>query len=145
MKLRHVSTAFLVTCLLLVCSQGQGAVTVTGDIDPTGATDPWEVVSLYVGKQGAGTLNISDGTVVSNTDGYIGYYLGSMGTVTVTGEGSELNNSEDLRVGYLDGEGTLNIMDGGVVNVAGTTTLAIQHSASNSQTQQVDHLYLLTG
>ena len=34
MKLRHVLTAFLVTCLLLLCSQGQAQVTATGDGDP---------------------------------------------------------------------------------------------------------------
>ena len=49
MKLRHLSTAFLATCLLL-CSQGQAEVIATGDVDPTGATDPWEINgSLTVG------------------------------------------------------------------------------------------------
>ena len=40
MKLRHLSTAFLATCLLL-CSQGQAEVIATGDVDPSGATDPF--------------------------------------------------------------------------------------------------------
>jgi hypothetical protein len=37
-------------------------------------------------------------------------------------KGSVWNNSEDLYVGYA-GDGTVNISDGGVVNVVGTTTL----------------------
>ena len=41
MKLRHVSTAFLVTCLLLVCRQGRAEVIATGDVRSSGATDPF--------------------------------------------------------------------------------------------------------
>ena len=54
------------------------------------------------------------GGVVTNTTGFIGLLGGSVGTVKITGEGSEWNNSELLAVGY-EGEGTLNIEDGGVV------------------------------
>ena len=62
MKLRHVSTAFLVTCLLLLCSQGRAEVIATGDVSPSGATDPWVIdYRLYVGNTGEGTLNITDG------------------------------------------------------------------------------------
>ena len=46
---------------------------------------------------------------------YIGYDSDSVGTATVTGEGSEWNNSSQLYVGRY-GEGTLNIMAGGVVS-----------------------------
>jgi len=120
MKLHRLSTAFLATCLLLVCSQGQAEVTVTGDVSPSGATDPWEINSnLFVGNTGEGTLNVEAGGVVSMTllhsGGYIGYDDDSVGTVTVTGEGSEWINLMDLYVGNY-GEGTLNIMAGGVVS-----------------------------
>ena len=78
--------------------------------------------SLYVGRFGNGTLNIEAGGVVSSLMGYIGghqnYPYGasdSVGTVTVTGEGSEWNNSGWLEVGGYEGEGTLNITEGGVV------------------------------
>jgi T5SS/PEP-CTERM-associated repeat protein len=117
MKLRHVSTAFLVTCLLLLCSQGRAEVIAIGDVDPSGATDPWEVDGeLKVGNTGEGTLNIENGGVVSNAEGYIGYDSDSVGTATVTGEGSQWNNSSSLYVGFDGGNGTLNIMDGGVVS-----------------------------
>ena len=65
MKLCHVSTAFLVTCLLLLCSQGKAEVIATGNVSPSGATDPWEVVSLMVGIFGEGTLNIEVGGTVN--------------------------------------------------------------------------------
>jgi len=88
---------------------------VTGDVDPSGATDPWEIYVLYVGQTGEGTLNIESGGMVSNTDGYIGGGYDSVGTVTVTGEGSEWNNWGKLTVGSA-GDGTLNMIDGGVVS-----------------------------
>lgn len=76
--------------------------------------------NLTVGETSEGTLNITAGGVVSNTDGRIGHESDSIGTVTVSGEGSGWNNSSSLNVGY-SGEGTLNISDGGVVsNTSGT-------------------------
>jgi T5SS/PEP-CTERM-associated repeat protein len=96
-----------------------GTATVTGDGSEWNNSS-----SLYVGRSGEGTLNIESGGVVTNTYGYIGYYADSVGTVTVTGEGSEWNNSRSLGVGLYGDEGTLNIMDGGTVNVDGTTWVA---------------------
>ena len=56
------------------------------------------------------------GGVVSNTgSGYIGYYLGSMAEATVTGSGSQWNNSNWLLVGVY-GDSTLNVEAGGVVS-----------------------------
>jgi T5SS/PEP-CTERM-associated repeat protein len=154
MKLRHVSTAFLVTCLLLLCSQGQAEVIVTGDVDPSGATDPWVIDGeLKVGNTGEGTLNITDGGVVSNTTGYIGYDDDTVGTVTVTGQGSEWNNSGGLEVGSgYSGEGTLNIKDGGVVSSAegtiglhlgsvGTATVTGEGSEWNNSSSLYVSLY----
>ena len=69
---------------------------------------------LYVGSSGDGTLNISDGGVISNTTGYIGSRSDAVGTVTVTGEESKWKNSDSLYVGKR-GEGTIDISDGGVV------------------------------
>ena len=102
-------------------SDAVGTVTVTGE------ESEWNNSHfLYVGRKGKGTLNIEAGGVVSNTRGYIGYSMyqqdlfvsSSVGTVTVTGEGSEWNNSDWLSVGH-EGEGTLNIKAGGVVSNTG--------------------------
>ena len=71
------------------CTSGStGTVTVDG----TGST--WtNSGDLYVGYYGNGTLNITGGGAVSNTNGYIGYNSGSTGTVTVDGTGSKWTNS----------------------------------------------------
>jgi len=63
---------------------------------------------------------LAAGGVVSNTIGTIGFSAGSTGLATVTGSGSQWNNSADLRVGTF-GNGTLNVEAGGVVsNTIGT-------------------------
>jgi len=55
--------------------------------------------NLRVGYSGTGTLTISGGGSVSDTDGYIASQGSSHGTVTVTGTGSAWNNSGNLYVG----------------------------------------------
>jgi T5SS/PEP-CTERM-associated repeat protein len=64
---------------------------------------------------GNGTLNITNGGIVSNTDGYISHYSGSVGNVTVNGAGSKWINSGKLYVGYA-GRGTLTIIGGATVS-----------------------------
>ena len=83
---------------------------------------------LTIGVSGTGTLNIQNGGVVSNVNGKIDpeRLPTGVGTVTVDGAGSTWNNSGALSVG-INGTGTLNIQNGGVVNVgggAGAVTLA---------------------
>lgn len=70
-----------------------------------------------------GTLTISHGGHVSNTNGYIGNRSGATGTVTVRGDGSRWTNDGDLFIGaqvinsstWNPGAGTLNIENGGRV------------------------------
>jgi len=82
-----------------------------------------------VGYSGSGTLNVEAGGVVNNTlDGYIGYLSSSTGVATVTGTGSEWNNSSDLHVGN-SGDGILNIADDGVVTVGGATSIGTSGTA----------------
>ena len=49
--------------------------------------------ALGVGYIGTGTLNISGGVTVSNSNGYLGYNVVSTGTATVTGTGTKWANS----------------------------------------------------
>ena len=81
--------------------------------------DPWNVGGqLSVGETLVGTMAVSGGSDVSNTDGYVGNNAGSDGTVTVSGAGSTWTNSGELRMGNV-GTGTLNITGGGAVSVSG--------------------------
>ena len=91
----------------------------TGTATVDGSGSRWNNSgSLFVGVSGTGTLNVTNGGVVSNTVGLIGAASISTGSVTVDGSGSQWNNSFDLSVGN-SGTGTLNVTNGGVVSNAG--------------------------
>ncbi|MCL2647161.1 MAG: PEP-CTERM sorting domain-containing protein [Phycisphaerales bacterium] len=100
---------------------GAGAVTVDG----RGST--WTMTgSLIVGYGGGGTstVNITHGGKVNSADGYLGGYSSTeaVGTVTVSGRGSEWALTGNLTVGD-SGKGVLNITHGGLVT-SDTVTLA---------------------
>ncbi|WP_186371690.1 autotransporter outer membrane beta-barrel domain-containing protein [Yersinia alsatica] len=99
-------------------ASGLGIATVSGP------GSIWEMTEKFgIGVSGTGILSILDGGVVSNTDaGLIGTKVGSHGTVLVSGNGSQWINESMLVIG-LQGTGTLNINDGGVVSAA-TVSLA---------------------
>ena len=80
-----------------------------------------------VGFSGRGELTVSSGASVSNPLAWIADLAGSPGVATVTGSGSEWNNSNSLYIGGSDsssgGSGTLKLTDSGLTTVAGTTKL----------------------
>ncbi len=89
----------------------------TGTVTVTGAGSTWNNEgTIYVGHTSEGTLSITNGGGVNNTDAYIGYdnYTDENCEVTVSGVGSTWINSGDLFVGQA-GHATLAITDGGVV------------------------------
>jgi outer membrane autotransporter protein len=92
--------------------------------------------TLTVGESGTGTLNITHGALVSNTDGTIGNQSGSTGTVSVAGTLSTWTNSGSLAVGE-SGTGTLNITNGGTVTVNGSFA-RIAEQATSTGTVTVD-------
>lgn len=103
---------------------GNGTVIVSG-VDSSGNASTWtNNGDLVVGQSGTGSLTILDGGKVSSLNGYIASDLGSQGTVTVSGVGSNgtastWTNAGDLFVGYSS-NATLNILAGGQVsNVTG--------------------------
>ncbi len=91
----------------------------------TGSGSQWNNSSfLSVGTAGGGTLNITNGGLVSDTcpvtcaaasAAIIGDLAGSNGTVTVSGAGSTWNNVGQVTVGNF-GTGALNITNGGLVS-----------------------------
>ncbi len=87
----------------------------TGTVSVDGANSNWtNSGGLLVGNSGNGTLNISNGGVVSSSAGHLGYNSGSTGTVTVDGANSQWTNSWGISVGE-SGSGTLIITNGGTV------------------------------
>ncbi len=89
----------------------------TGSVSVDGVTSTWtnSYYDLRVGYQGRGTLDITGGGAVSNSDGYIGNEFGSTGTVNVDGTDSTWTNSDKLIIGD-EGSGMLNITNGGTVS-----------------------------
>ncbi|GKX62712.1 hypothetical protein SOASR032_12810 [Pragia fontium] len=73
---------------------------------------------VYAGRNkgyvNPGVLTISNGGIVINRLGYIGYINGAKGVVTVTGANSQWNNTSELSVGF-QGNGKLTIADGATV------------------------------
>jgi outer membrane autotransporter protein len=80
---------------------------------------------LFVGNFSAGTLQITNGGAVSNTNGFIGFAGLASGTVIVDGSGSTWTNSGSLYVGgntvRAAGAGLLRIQNGGTVKAVTTT------------------------
>lgn len=94
---------------------------VTGEVTVTGYSQ-WINDWTIVGNYGTGNLNISNGGKVTCNDGAdIASNSTGIGTVTVTGDGSEwitdTHGYDWLYVGDY-GTGSLNISDGGLVNSA---------------------------
>jgi autotransporter family porin len=91
---------------------------------------------LYIGNFNTGTLAISGGGTLSDSEGYIGFDPGSTGSVTVDGNGSSWINSGAVYAGvYSNSNGSLAITDGGTVsNVNGH----LGYSASSIGSATVD-------
>ena len=120
------SSVTALVLLTVIAMPVHATVTTIGDVDPGGAIDPWAVGgTLKVGNSGHGTLNVAAGGEVTNHHGYLGYYFGSTGEATVTGIGSQWNNSDNLWIGGNDSEaggtGILNLYDSGLATVTNTT------------------------
>jgi T5SS/PEP-CTERM-associated repeat protein len=106
-----------------------GSQNVAIQLDMSGASGG--MGDLGAGYQGAGTLTIAEGVAVTSGYGYLGYQAGSAGMATVTGSGSTWTNNQGLFVGNA-GAGTLNILNGGVVTVTGTTYVAAGGTATGA-------------
>ena len=92
---------------------GAGAVAI-----PAGGSISHDSAYLAIGQLSgeSGTLNVTGG-LVTNTDGYVGYNAGGVGTANVT-SGTWANNG-NLYVGN-SGTGALNVTGGSVTNWVGT-------------------------
>ena len=97
----------------------RGAITATGNIDPD--LSSWGTASSnYIGETSDGSLTVDSDSDLQFNYGYLGYNSGVNGAMTVTGSGSTATGHGDLAVGWV-GNGTLNITNGGAVNISRTT------------------------
>jgi T5SS/PEP-CTERM-associated repeat protein len=101
-----------------------GATGGLGAVFVTGPNARWAVTNdIVVGDGVAGVLDITQGGVASGRDGIIASSAGGSGLATISGPGSQWNLSRNLYVGggigAASGMGTLEISEGGAVNVTG--------------------------
>ncbi len=88
-------------------SEGSATVTGSGSLLSVGAP-------LIVGREGNGTLTISDGGRVENTTSYVAYTYGSTSSATVE-DGGTWAQSDDAYIGF-GGDGALTVQSGGSVS-----------------------------
>jgi fibronectin-binding autotransporter adhesin len=99
----------------LIGYQGRGTATIDGVGSSWTNNGTLTIGDSFSLSYTRGTLNITNGGTVSNTDAYLGYKERDTGTATVDGAGSNWFNSGTLTVGG-SGSGTLNIKNGGTVS-----------------------------
>ena len=111
----------------------------------TGGGSAWNIAGDLTVGDGAGgnnVLEIISGGVVSNINGYIGYWSHSgSNAVVVAGAGSKWINSGDLYVGYNGANNQLLISDSGYVSVipsSGTTSYIGYNVSSSNNSVLVD-------
>ncbi len=121
--------------------RGDGTVLIDG-VNANGTRSTWNAGDrLGIGFGGAGTVTISNGGKLSDTDGFMSYgelFRVHKSLVTVTGAGSTWENRGEVRVGETD-DATLNILDGGqvsdrvgYVSLSPTTTSNVTVSGINT-------------
>jgi T5SS/PEP-CTERM-associated repeat protein len=104
----------------------------TGELNLTNSSNRLNVngrdliaTELIVGREGQGTLNLSNGADVvvttANTNATIGRDAGSVGVVNLDGAGTTFSSGSVFRVG-LNGQATLHVSNGALVS---TTTMAV--------------------
>jgi T5SS/PEP-CTERM-associated repeat protein len=90
--------------------------TSSGYLSVDGATSSLSGTSYArIANLGSAAMNITNGALVSNTDGIIASESGANGTVSVSGSGSRWINNGYLAVGF-HGNGSLSITGGGTVS-----------------------------
>ncbi|MBU2885360.1 autotransporter-associated beta strand repeat-containing protein [Gilvimarinus agarilyticus] len=96
----------------------------TGSATVSGEGSTWNNLGdLFVGNESSGELTITDSGVVAAVGGLIGADAAVTGVVNVDGAGSRLN-SNSLVIGS-NGQGSLNLTNGGRANVSGQVTIGL--------------------
>jgi T5SS/PEP-CTERM-associated repeat protein len=94
-----------------------GTVSVTGSNMQGPST--WGLSDkLLIAEGGTGTLEITDGGLVQSHGAQVGGLADSVGTVSISGEGSTWEDAATIGIGGLGGHGTVNVTDGGTLRAA---------------------------
>ena len=99
-----------------------------GEVALFGFGSFWGSGNLSVGYSDNGTLTILDGAGVVSEMGFVGFEAGSAGSVSIEGFGNDLGEgsiwtlTDDLTIGSA-GTGAVELLDFGVLNVMGKTTV----------------------
>jgi len=84
---------------------------------------------IYAGAGGIGTVEIVDGSTVTSKGGYVGWYEGGEGMVTVAGAGSSWTH-KGLDIGLEGGSGTVEILDGGRIDSTNSIHVGGHHGST---------------
>ncbi|RXA98509.1 autotransporter outer membrane beta-barrel domain-containing protein [Yersinia sp. 2105 StPb PI] len=110
--------------------------TATGEVVITGSDSKWiNNGVLFVGYNGNGTLLIADGGVVNNPVNatHVGFGVGAVGYLEVSGTDSQLINGGELRIGgENDSNGMMRITDGAVVTNQNDADIAYRPGSTGS-------------
>jgi T5SS/PEP-CTERM-associated repeat protein len=87
---------------------------------------------LTVGQGAAGSLSVTGGTVELGSSG-LAIGSGAAGTVTVSGAGSRLVDAGGMSVGKTSA-GTLDVLNGGTVEMSGVSGITVGNSAGSTGT-----------
>lgn len=103
-----------------------------GTVNVDGAGSTWTHASTFlVGASGTGVMNVTNGGVVVNGEGDLGFDFGSDGTATVDGAGSLWSTNGFFYVGQ-NGNGTLHVANGGRVESHGSFAYVAYADVSTS-------------
>ena len=112
-----VSARFTSAIFLAICFFGssiQAAVVTTGNIYPPSPEDWSSSTTIYVGKTDDGTLAVNANNFLFSGNSFLGFSDTTKGTATISNSGT-IWNIQNLTLGN-EGQGELNIMEGGEVS-----------------------------
>ncbi|MGH1500128.1 autotransporter outer membrane beta-barrel domain-containing protein [Yersinia proxima] len=131
----NIAKAFT-TALAMIPVISFADIAVTGDVNQSNPTNPsWAIPdSLIVGNVTSGTLTVSNGGsltsgISATNSNYIGKVAGSTGQVNIIGQGSQWTTNGGLVIGNF-GNGSLRILDGGVVTSQSNADIGANNTAS---------------
>ncbi len=128
LNISNGAKAEIFQCYVGESSGSEGTLTVDG----AGTLLQLSGLGTYVGNNGAGNLEITNGGTAEGSAVFLGYNSGSYGTATVDGEGSKMETS--LIIGHY-GTGSLEILNGGYVK---SRLARLSDSSGSSSTVTVD-------